>query len=101
MQSPDPRVQLDLPHRVRFTRHAFAPDNPTLRDALVGDDTPPNAKLLVVADQGLVSARPGLQDDIRAYAAAAGPSFPSIVGFRALPGAVSYTHLTLPTIYSV
>lgn len=80
----DHPVQLDLPHRVRFTRGAFATTNRTLADLLHDADQGPRPKLLVVADQGLVAARPHLQRDIEAYFA--DDDLPEVVAFRALPG---------------
>ncbi len=77
------RVQLDLAHRVRFTRDAFDPVNTTLAQ-VVSSDHPGRA--LVVVDRGLLNARPELQNQITAYADAHGPEFPQIVAFRTLPG---------------
>lgn len=82
----DTRVQLDLPHRVRFTRDAFSLDNATLRDVLESDSREPQGKLLVVGDQGIVTARPGLQNQIENYFGESAGSGVELVGFRALPG---------------
>ncbi|MEM7625533.1 MAG: 3-dehydroquinate synthase [Planctomycetota bacterium] len=82
----DARVQIDLPHRVRFTRDAFAPDNSTLRDVFAENPWGQRAKLLVVVDQGLVAARPTLQNQIQRYFEESSKHSPEIVGFRALPG---------------
>ena len=54
----DARVQLDLPHRVRFTRDAFAPGNTTLADVVTDPDP---GRALIVVDRGLLNARPDLQ----------------------------------------
>ncbi|MEO1235258.1 MAG: 3-dehydroquinate synthase [Planctomycetota bacterium] len=81
---PDPRVQITLPHRVRFTHGVFTPDNPTLRSVFDGTDA--DAKLLVVADQGLVESHPSLQRDIEGYFQHHVDALPHLVGFRGLPG---------------
>ncbi|MEM8738102.1 MAG: 3-dehydroquinate synthase [Planctomycetota bacterium] len=90
----DSRVQLDLPHRVRFTRGVFDLTNPTLADLFPSPPTgssvnrppSPRAKLLVVADQGLVDARPALQCEMERYFARDADGLPSLVGFRDFPG---------------
>ncbi len=79
----DARVQPDLPHRVRFTRDAFAPGNAVLAELLAGAEP---GRALVVVDRGLLEARPDLQANMAAYAAAHCGRFPVIVGFRTLPG---------------
>ena len=79
----DARVQLDLPHRVRFTRDAFAPGNTTLADVVTDPDP---GRALIVVDRGLLNARPDLQAQLTAYAAAHAERFPRIVAFRTLPG---------------
>lgn len=82
----DHRVQLEFLHRVRFTRRAFEPTNPVLAELLAADDDAPPANVFVVADQGLVSARPEMQRQIEAYFAHHTDRLPTPVGFRALPG---------------
>lgn len=83
---PDARVQLDLAHRVRFTRDVFASTNGTLRDLFEAKSTSPTGKLLVVVDQQLVSHRPGLQREIESYFSDSSRALPKIVGFCSLPG---------------
>ena len=80
---PESRVQLDLLHRVHFTRDAFAVDGTTLADVFA--DAEPG-RALVVVDRGLLDARPNLQAELTAYAAAHAARFPRMVGFRTLPG---------------
>ena len=77
------RVQLDLPHRVRFTRNAFSAENPTLVDVFAHAEP---GRALVVVDHGLLGPRPDLQAGIEAYATAHATRMPQIVGFRTLPG---------------
>jgi len=79
----DTRVQLDLPHRVRFTRDPFAPGNATLASVFTNAEP---GRALIVVDRGLLDARPNLQAEIAAYAAAHATRVPKIVAFRTLPG---------------
>ena len=53
---------------------------------MVSHEEEPRGKLLVVVDQGLVLARPELQQQIEAYFADEVAGLPRLVGFRALPG---------------
>jgi len=81
----DPTIQLSLPHRVRFTRGAFAPTNTSLADVFTsGTSAPP--KVLVAVDQGIVEALPGLQAQIERYFADNADDLPRLVGFRAVVG---------------
>jgi len=81
----DPTIQLSLPHRVRFTRGAFAPTNASLADVFTsGTSAPP--KVLVAVDQGIVEALPGLQAQIERYFADNADDLPRLVGFRAVVG---------------
>ncbi len=52
--------------RVRFTRHAFAPDNPALAELMPGTGGRP-ARVLVAIDAGLVAAWPGAADAIATW----------------------------------
>ncbi len=82
-----PTISLDWPHRVRFTRDAFAPANPALAEVLTADPAAPG-RLLVAVDQGVVEARPDLQRDIERYLdhhRTAGRALPQTAGFRAVP----------------
>lgn len=83
----DDAVTLRLPHRVRFTRRAFDPANPTLVDVLRRDaNSPQTQKLFVVVDQGFVHANPALQQQIRNYHTAHRDALPLLADCRALPG---------------
>lgn len=84
----DPNIALNLPHRVRFTRAAFDPANPTLATLLPGDPGQP-AKVLVCVDQGVVQANPNLQADITAYFDHHTDTLPRIAGFRSIVGGES------------
>ncbi|MFN3165674.1 MAG: 3-dehydroquinate synthase [Phycisphaeraceae bacterium] len=81
----DPSINLSLPHRVRFTRNAFAAGNTTLADVFEGD-ADAHAKVLVACDQGIVQAMPGLQQQIEDYFTEHAESLPRLVGFRAVVG---------------
>jgi 3-dehydroquinate synthase len=49
---------------VRFTRNLFDLGNPTLRDVVEAEG---RARLLVVIDEGVADAHPGLVDDVQLY----------------------------------
>jgi 3-dehydroquinate synthase len=57
-------IQVSWQLRVFFTENVFAPDNPVLRDALA--DTGPR-KVLVVLEDSLAQALPGLEHQIEKY----------------------------------
>ena len=73
-------------HRVRFTRGALAPANPTLIELLATDPDARTRRMVVVADAGFIAANPSFEADLRAYAAAHPARFPSIVAFETAPG---------------
>lgn len=78
-------IQADQPHRVHFTRGVFDPARPLLAELLRPQDAGAPGRVLVVADQGFVAARPSLQREVEAYFAAH-PGLPPLAGFRAVPG---------------
>jgi 3-dehydroquinate synthase len=82
----DDPVQLSLPHRVYFVRKAFDPASPALLDVF-GEADVSQRRVLVVVDQGLVEALPGLQREIEGYFRHHAEALPQLVGFRSLPGA--------------
>ncbi|MCB2099492.1 MAG: 3-dehydroquinate synthase [Rhodobacterales bacterium] len=59
-------------YQVRFTQGVFAPDNPVLVDCLTAREPARRHRLMVLVDDGLAAATPGLVDRIGAYAAAHG-----------------------------
>jgi 3-dehydroquinate synthase len=61
--------QVSYAYAVRFTRGAFAPDNPVLRDLLLEAGPGPH-RVLPVLDSGVAEAQPSLAASLRAYAAA-------------------------------
>ncbi|MFM1821759.1 MAG: 3-dehydroquinate synthase [Planctomycetota bacterium] len=82
----DATIAPAAPHRVRFTRGALDPANPTLRDLLAIDPHARARRMVVVADEGFVAATPSFERDLRAYAAAHSETFPAIVSFETAPG---------------
>jgi len=64
------KIRLEHSHRILFTREAFAPANPTIRDLLMLDRPTKVPRVLIFADDHVVSANPKLQENIRAYARA-------------------------------
>lgn len=54
-------------HRVYFTRNAFDPGNPWLRDILVGPEHADAGRLLVTLDQGVAGSYPSLEERITTY----------------------------------
>ena len=81
----DPRINLSLPHRVRFTRDTFAVENTTLADVFEIDGRSAQ-KVLVAVDQGIVEALPGLQQAVAGYFDKHADKLPKLVGFRAVTG---------------
>jgi 3-dehydroquinate synthase len=63
----DQEVVVTFRYPVLFTRALFARDNPTLRDVVEADG---RARLLVVIDEGVADAHPGLVGDVQRYCAA-------------------------------
>lgn len=63
------KVTVEWVHQVHFTEHAFAPDNPVLRDILRSDGRASHrrARVLVVIDEAVSHALPRLADEIAAY----------------------------------
>lgn len=53
---------------VSFTENLFDPENPTLVDTLCRKEADKKHKIIIFLDDGLANARPGLIDEIKAYA---------------------------------
>lgn len=62
----DARFSVGWRFRLRFTSHAFEPQNRVLRDVIETDGAP--ARVLVVIDDGILNAAPRISDSIRHYA---------------------------------
>lgn len=64
------KIRLEHSHRILFTRQAFAPANPCIRDLLLLDSPKKPPRVLVFADDRVLAANPGLRESIRAHARA-------------------------------
>lgn len=64
------KIRLEYAHRILFTRGVFAPENTTIRDLLLLDQPNKVPRVLIFADDHVVSANPGLLAAIRSYARA-------------------------------
>ena len=58
------QIQVGWQLRVFFTENVFAPDNPTLKDALAGSEP---RKVLVVIEDSLARSRPPIETEIENY----------------------------------
>src|SRR5213592_2209782 len=67
-------IQVGFAHRVYFTRHAFDPTNPVLREVLARGENRQPHKAFVVLDESLARAQPQLARNIDAYFAACADS---------------------------
>lgn len=64
------KIRLEHSHRILFTRQAFAPANPCIRDLLLLDSPKKPPRVLVFADDRVLAANSGLRESIRAHARA-------------------------------
>ena len=71
MFSIERTIQVGFPLRVYFTRNVFAPANPLLQQVLLGSDAERRHRVLVVLDESLAQARPGLAPQISLWFEAA------------------------------
>jgi len=60
-------IQVGYRLRVHFTQDVFGPANPLLKEVLVNDEPQMIHKALVVMDESLAQAQPGLAQKIEAY----------------------------------
>src|SRR3989441_5731547 len=60
-------IQVGYRLRVHFTQDVFGPTNPVLKEVLVNDEPQMIHKALVVMDESLAQAQPGLAQKIEAY----------------------------------
>lgn len=63
-------IELSFRQRVYFTKYVFALSNPLLADVLSGEKSDQVRKVLIVIDESLHVAQPGLARNIEAYFAA-------------------------------
>ena len=64
------KIRLEYAHRILFTRDVFAPANTTIRDLLLLDHPNKVPRVLIFADDQVMTANPGLRAEIRNYARA-------------------------------
>ena len=81
----DAEVALRFAHRVRFTEGALSRANPVLAE-VVKRAAGTEAKALVVIDQGVARALPGIADDVRGYFKARANDVALLVGVREVAG---------------
>lgn len=65
-------IAVKFRHQIHFSENIFLPENTLLRDVLVNGESRPPRKALLVLDEALAKARPGLSDQIQAYFSAHG-----------------------------
>src|SRR2546423_3502921 len=69
MSSIKRTIEISFRHRVYFTRDVFGPGNPLLKEVLADRDSGMVPKVLVVVDESLNTAQPGLSKKIESYLA--------------------------------
>lgn len=82
----DRKVALSFAHRVRFTRGALDPANPTLREVLSSDAAMAARRAIVLVDEGVAAAQPRLADELRAYFDAHSAHMPRVVAVETCAG---------------
>jgi 3-dehydroquinate synthase len=83
----DSEVRLGFAHRVRFTRDAFDPANPALREVFAGDRDIATRRAIAFIDAGLMQATDGeIANQLRAAFEAGGRAMPQLVEVVAVPG---------------
>ena len=83
MSRHDFQIPVTFKHRIVFTRDAFAPENPGLREILAEGG---GAKALVVVDEGVAGAWTGWRERVTRYF---DPCDIALTGIEALPGGES------------
>jgi len=82
----DRAVSPSFVHRVRFTRGALEPENPTLRDVLSGDAAIASRRAVALIDDGVADAQPRIADALRAYVDAHRAHMPAISAIEIVAG---------------
>jgi 3-dehydroquinate synthase len=83
----DREVALSFAHRVRFTRDAFDPANPALREAFAEDPEIATRRAVALIDDGLARATEGeIANRLRAAFDAGGRAMPQLVEVVVVPG---------------
>ena len=86
----DSEVRLGFAHRVRFTRDAFDPANPALREVFAGDRDIATRRAVAFIDAGLMQATDAeIAERLRAAFVAGGRAMPQLVEIVAVPGGES------------
>ena len=85
MSRIEKQITVHFRHQIHFTENVFDSQNNLLRDVLLNGENRPPRKAILIADEGLSKAMPGLVGKIQSYFASHARD------------PVSYTHLTLPT----
>ena len=67
MNTIERQINVTYRHQVRFTDDVFSPDNLTLRDTLAAKDDARTHRVLVVMDEALCRAQPGLVGQVNRY----------------------------------
>ncbi len=67
MHSIERAIQVGYKLRVFFTRGVFAPENPVLEAAVLDQDSERNHRVLVVIDESLAQARPGVSAEVEGW----------------------------------
>ncbi|MFZ9915455.1 MAG: hypothetical protein ACO3IB_09020, partial [Phycisphaerales bacterium] len=83
----DSTVALSFAHRVRFTRDAFDPANPALREVFAEDPEIATRRAVALIDDGLARATEcEIVDRLRAAFEAGGRAMPQLVEVAIVPG---------------
>ncbi len=80
------RFAVPFEYPVHFTERVFDPDNPVLADTVSRLEPERRHRCLVLVDDGLLAARPGLCDEIVAYAEAHGGAIDLVAAPIPVPG---------------
>ncbi len=80
------RFAVPFEYPVHFTERVFDPGNPVLADAVLRFEPNRRHRCLVLVDDGLLAARPGLRDEITAYAEAHGGAIDLVTAPVPVPG---------------
>src|SRR5438876_12139366 len=62
------RVEVTYHYRVLFTERVFASENPLLAESIASPDNDTPTRFLCVVEDGVARHRPGLLEEIKAYA---------------------------------
>ncbi len=80
------RFAVSFEYPVHFTERVFDPDNPVLAETVSRLEPARRHRCLMLVDDGLIAARPGLCDEIAAYAQAHGGTIDLVTAPVPVPG---------------